>query len=251
MSGGSTNVFVSYSHADASLIGPVVKLLRVNSSFVFQDVDQIRPGKKWRSEITSALKESQLVVVFWCDHARKSIEVENEWKEAIKHEKDLLPLLLDETPLPEELSEFQWIDFRDMVGANHGSAAQLHESPAPSRSGSAKSKWVFITGFTSLVIAGFGLGMLTVFNRQYTPPSESGPPINLPSNPAPEMESAYSGNLLLIVSFTIAIVACLFWFFWPRSKNKKIQVSDTSSAEVLQQQIATKLEAEMLRRTKN
>lgn len=33
-----TTVFVSYSHADASLVAPVVKLLRVNKSLVFQDI---------------------------------------------------------------------------------------------------------------------------------------------------------------------------------------------------------------------
>lgn len=47
----STHVFVSYSHADASLVAPVVKLLRVNQSLVFQDVDSSDPGKRWRGEI--------------------------------------------------------------------------------------------------------------------------------------------------------------------------------------------------------
>jgi hypothetical protein len=36
MPGEAINVFVSYSHADASLVAPVVKLLRVNKSLVFQ-----------------------------------------------------------------------------------------------------------------------------------------------------------------------------------------------------------------------
>ena len=45
---------------------------------------------------------------------------------AIEQEKDLLPLLLDATPLPSELGAFQWIDFRGTVGANHGSI----DSPA-------------------------------------------------------------------------------------------------------------------------
>jgi hypothetical protein len=60
----NTNVFVSYSHADSSLVDPVVKLLRINKSFVFQDIDGIQPGKRWRSEIAQALAESHLVVVF-------------------------------------------------------------------------------------------------------------------------------------------------------------------------------------------
>ena len=117
----SINVFVSYSHADASLVAPVVKLLRVNKSLVFQDIDDIEPGKTWRSEIAKALAEAHLVVVFWCDHASRSNEVSKEWKAAVEQKKDLLPLLLDATPLPPELHEFQWIDFRGTVGANHSS----------------------------------------------------------------------------------------------------------------------------------
>ncbi len=62
--------YTQYSHYDASLVDPVVKLLRVNNSYVFQDIDYIRPGKKWRSEISKALTDAQLVVVFWCNHAR-------------------------------------------------------------------------------------------------------------------------------------------------------------------------------------
>ncbi|MDQ3773979.1 MAG: toll/interleukin-1 receptor domain-containing protein [Pseudomonadota bacterium] len=116
----STNVFVSYSHADAPLVAPVVKLLRVNKSLVFQDIDSIQPGKRWRSELAKALAEAHLVVVFWCDHARRSNEVSKEWKAAIEQRKDLLPLLLDATPLPPEL-EFQWIDLREAVGASHSS----------------------------------------------------------------------------------------------------------------------------------
>src|SRR5262245_50166310 len=119
----STNVFVSYSHADASLVAPVVKLLRVNKSLVFQDIEDIQPGKRWRSAIAKALSEAHLVVVFWCDHASRSDEVSKEWKAAIAQEKDLLPLLLDATPLPPELGEFQWIDFRATVGANHSASA--------------------------------------------------------------------------------------------------------------------------------
>ena len=125
----STNVFVSYSRADAALVSPVVKLLRVNKSFVFQDIDHIQPGKRWQGEIAKALTESNLVVVFWCTHANRSNAVSQEWQAAIEQKKDLLPLLLDPTPLPPQLAEFQWIDFRGTVGAQH-SSMDLGDRPA-------------------------------------------------------------------------------------------------------------------------
>lgn len=119
MSNPTINLFVSYSHADAVLVAPVVALLRINNSFVFQDITDIKPSKKWRGQIDDALNKADLVVVFWCDHANKSDLVKIEWSSAVLQEKDLLPLLLDDTPLPPELAQYQWIDFQKVVGANH------------------------------------------------------------------------------------------------------------------------------------
>ena len=50
----STNVFVSYSHADSSLVAPVVKLLRVNKSLVFQDIDGIQPARGGAAKLPEA-----------------------------------------------------------------------------------------------------------------------------------------------------------------------------------------------------
>jgi len=44
------SIFVS-SHRDAGLVKPVVGLLRATKDLVFQDVTEIRPGKKWRPQI--------------------------------------------------------------------------------------------------------------------------------------------------------------------------------------------------------
>ena len=119
MASDPIKVFLSYSHADTSLVAPMVALLRVSRSIVFRDAEGIAPGTKWRDEIAKALSGANLVVVFWCQHASESKEVSSEWKAAIEQGKDLLPLLLDDTPLPPELGAFQWIDFRGAVGRSH------------------------------------------------------------------------------------------------------------------------------------
>ncbi len=160
----STNVFVSYSHADASLVAPVVQLLRANKSFVFQDLDTIRPGKKWREEISNAIDKSHLVVVFWCNHSSRSDEVSKEWKAAIEQKKDLLPLLLDATPLHPKLGEYQWIDFRKTVGENHSTIGKKVED----RAGASPRKsvrWWFVGGLTSVLLA----ATVTFYMTQQTP----------------------------------------------------------------------------------
>ncbi len=127
MSSEPARTFVSYSHDDAALVTPVVRLLRVQNPDVFQDVDSIRPGKKWRSEIEAAITGATLLIVFWCRHAKESTEVEAEWRAALRLEKDLLPILLDATPLADELADYEWINFQGLAGAGH-----RHKEPSPS-----------------------------------------------------------------------------------------------------------------------
>ena len=86
---------------------------------VFQDFDSVPPGRKWREEILVALKAADLVMVFWCEHSRESDEVKREYDLAIEGEKDVVPVLLDSTPLPETLAEYQWVDFRSLAGPGH------------------------------------------------------------------------------------------------------------------------------------
>jgi hypothetical protein len=115
------SVFVSYSHQDVGLVQPVVRLLRATEDLVFQDLDSIKPGRKWRQEIEEALHAAQLFVLFWCYHSSRSAEVRKEYELALTTGKDVLPVLLDTTPLPQQLNEFQWVDFRRLVGSAHRS----------------------------------------------------------------------------------------------------------------------------------
>jgi hypothetical protein len=114
-------IFVSYSHQDAGLVQLVVKLLRATEDVVFQDLDSIKPGRKWRREIEEALHAAQLFVLFWCYHASRSKEVKKEYELAVTTGKDVLPVLLDTTSLPEQLNDFQCIDFRLLVSSQHRS----------------------------------------------------------------------------------------------------------------------------------
>ena len=117
----SVAIFISYSHQDASLVKPVVGLLRATKDLVFQDVDSIRPGNRWREQMEEALHVAHLVILFWCYHSSRSTEVRNEYEFALSTGKHMLPVLLDKTPLPEQLNEFQWVDFRQLVGLGHRS----------------------------------------------------------------------------------------------------------------------------------
>jgi hypothetical protein len=247
----STHVFVSYSHADAPLVGPVVQLLRANRSLVFQDVDSIRPGKRWRGEIEHALAGSGLVVLFWCDHASRSDEVAKEWRTALAQGKDLLPLLLDATPLPAELSEFQWIDFRGTVGAGHG-AIERRPAAAPACAGPPLAaprpvRWFALAGVAAVFVGATALSLLTL-NAPHSPVSATRPgdvpgTPALPPGPAPAADGLLLGALLVLAGMVALLV-----FLILRRRSRPAPAAAASPGEV-EQRIANEVEAEILRRT--
>ena len=254
----STNVFVSYSHADVRLVAPVVKLLRVNKSLVFQDIDGIQPGKRWRSEIAKGMAESHLVVVFWCDHASRSDEVSKEWKAAVEQDKDLLPLLLDATPLPQELSEFQWIDFRAMVGANHSSidspADDARASELPSSASAKSGPWLSLGGIAA-VLAAAVVGVLFTWESGDVgvpagAPRDSDSPPGQPFPAPPEFFDMFlSGDILLPLALVLAVMGCVAWVVrWRSKRGRPIESTRTHSREI-ERHIASEIEAEILRRT--
>ena len=114
-----TRLFASYCHDDHVLVGPLVSLLRASNVVVFLDRDTIRPGKKWREEISQAINDSTTIAIFWCTHSSKSVEVRSEYKQAMALGKDVLPLLLDNTPLPQKLCDYHYIDFQPAVRRQH------------------------------------------------------------------------------------------------------------------------------------
>ncbi len=250
----STNVFVSYSHADVSLVAPVVQLLRVNKSLVFQDVDGIQPGKRWRNEIANALSQSHLVVVFWCDHARRSDEVSKEWNAAIEQEKDLLPVLLDATPLPSSLDEFQWIDFRGTVGANHSSIGSSDNDGKPSTLSKESSSSVKGRSLASWTRDGFR-------NRCRLEPIHlvrpAGAPIDattrttradtLPSLPPAAFD--FVSSILLLLGVVLVVTAGLAWLSRRRSKHEAAIGKPSPHPGAIERHIASEVEAEILRRT--
>jgi hypothetical protein len=159
------NIFISHSHTDSPLVSPIVKLLRINQSFVFQDSDTITPGKKWRDELMDHLNLSDLVIVFWCRHADQSTEVSNEWNRAIEQDKDVLPILLDATPLPPRLGHYQWIDFQNVVDHHSGfdkpAPTKTHPLPQPKRKAKFSLWWILIA-VSILVLGFFSLSLLSL-----------------------------------------------------------------------------------------
>ena len=122
------NIFVSYSPADNELVSAIVSLLCAsNGALVYCDAVSIRTSGKWREELGIAISEANVVLVFWCHHSNTSYEVRKEFALALQQGKDVLPLLLDGTPLPSKLADRRAIDFRARIGVMHEGSPDQEE----------------------------------------------------------------------------------------------------------------------------
>ena len=121
-------VFASYSHEDSEIVGSLVVVLRAAGSGVFRDVDSIPPGSRWRAVIADAITQCHVFLLFWCRHSARSRAVASECQQAVAFQKRIVPILLDSTPLPSHLAEYQWVDIRTAVGAHEDECVEVENS---------------------------------------------------------------------------------------------------------------------------
>jgi hypothetical protein len=114
------NLYVSYSPADTELVAAVVAMLSANNgALVCRDADAIRTTGRWQEELGPAIAAADVVLLFWCHHANVCYELRKEFAVALERGRDVLPLLLDDTPLPARLAGLRAIDFRSRIGVLH------------------------------------------------------------------------------------------------------------------------------------
>lgn len=106
------SLFISYSRENAWQVKPIVEIMRATGCEVFYDSDSIEAGKKWRVELSKALSDSDAILVFWSKDSAQSEEVTKEYLKAIELDQDIIPVLLDDTPLEASLSDYQFVDLR-------------------------------------------------------------------------------------------------------------------------------------------
>ena len=105
-------IFISYAHENRPEVEPSAELLRAGGVQVFIDVAGIAYGDRWQDTLQQALDQCERVMVFWSLAAKASEWVDREWRYALQMGKRIVPTLLDDTPLPPELSQFQTLSQR-------------------------------------------------------------------------------------------------------------------------------------------
>ena len=125
------NIFISHAVADEVLLIPAVEFIRkLTSSKVFLCFDSIQSGGKWRREIDTALKQTDLFVVVISQDSVKSTYCAYEIGFAQALGKPIKLISLDGTLPPPFVSHIHCIDLRREIAAKpwlgEDSALKLH-----------------------------------------------------------------------------------------------------------------------------
>lgn len=115
---------IVYARGDAGAAGRARALARAFGA-VWMDLD-LAPGQPWRPAIGARMCRAQRVLVVWSGAAAASAEVGAEWRQALACRRVLVPVLLDDTPMPPDLARWQAVDWRD-----HPLAQSLQREPEP------------------------------------------------------------------------------------------------------------------------
>lgn len=108
---------ISYSRADRSIVREIADLLTAALEIekaVFWD-SHLRAGEPWFEQIVAQLDQGASLFVFWCHHSVLSDQVKREYRCALSKLNRVVPVLLDDTPRPQELSRLHPVDLRASV----------------------------------------------------------------------------------------------------------------------------------------
>ncbi|EIJ35998.1 TIR domain-containing protein [Thiothrix nivea] len=100
------SAFISYSLKDEAKVIPYENRLKTLDIAVWRDKSGLRQGQLWPMRLGEAIAEQDVLLLFWSANAAASHFVTLEWNTAIALKKTLIPVLLDEQPLPNVLKPY-------------------------------------------------------------------------------------------------------------------------------------------------
>lgn len=104
------DVFFSYSRQDAPIVRRVYQYL-VNAGYkCWIDMDELASGN-FVQQIIATIQESRNLVFFNSEYSNKSEWVGREIDLAVKNNKGIIPIRLDESPIRQELAMYQFVQY--------------------------------------------------------------------------------------------------------------------------------------------
>jgi hypothetical protein len=98
------HVFVSYARKDLQLVDQVVNVLKSVGFILWVDRTDIPGGELWQNEIREAIDNCYVFLIFISPQSMNSRYVIQEYYQAIEKEKFILPVLIEQSHIPDEIS---------------------------------------------------------------------------------------------------------------------------------------------------
>lgn len=122
-------VFISYSRKDLQSAQNLGKIFQAEGLRVWCDQESIYAGEQWPKAIGQAIENESIFLLLWSKHSAESHFVEFEWNTALALKKTIVPVLLDNTPLPAALRAINGVFFEDTGNAIKKLLEMLAVSP--------------------------------------------------------------------------------------------------------------------------
>lgn len=106
----SAQTVILYSRADAAQAQRANALASVYGPSVIDR--QLQPGVAWRATLAKEICGASVVLLVWSELAAASAEVRREIDTALVCRRQIVPVLLDSTPLPGLVGDVQAVDWR-------------------------------------------------------------------------------------------------------------------------------------------
>jgi hypothetical protein len=101
-----SSVFLSYARSNSVVAEELEGQLTTLGLNVWRDQERLRTGTRWPKALGEAIAERDAFLLLWSADSAKSNFVELEWTTALALKKPILPVLIDQTPLPPSLAAY-------------------------------------------------------------------------------------------------------------------------------------------------
>lgn len=109
------DLFFSYARKDSTKARDNIDALRAKGFIIWQDIgegdDGIEPGADWVATIEQSIKSRDCagIILQWSENAAVAKGVAKEIKMGLKAKKTFYPIMLDDTPLPRNIANSNWV----------------------------------------------------------------------------------------------------------------------------------------------
>jgi hypothetical protein len=236
-------VFISYAREDRGPVMLAARLLRAGGATVFLDVHDIADGEKWETALQRAIEGCERIMVFWSAAAAASQWVEREWRAGLSLNKRIVPLMLDATPLPPALAEYQGVpDLMAMLDeARRDDAVAVMPAPLAPRPAAMPRRSTWWPMGAGVAVSVLVVVLVQRLFRVEDPGAQSVPADGLPKPPvgASAPASGLPGNVELsaasgTVGFLLAVIGlAALLLVWRLRRRREAARSEDESREGL------------------